>query len=140
MGDWGDERRNMNAVEFKRYLWLEYAVFALIQDAQRAFNASLPGRKGLAPLVHLAVIRHTANTRAAISLAQTQGADKALALLKKHLPKGMAVERAPPADVRRAAGRAARAVLGAEPPEWPGFTFDPGGLFSTIEQAKDLVR
>ncbi len=137
--DWADERGNMKPAAYQAYLRDEYAAFALIQQAQRALNASLP-RQDLKPLVALAVIRHTPNTRAAIALAQTQKATKALKLLQKHLPKGTSLERGAPDAVRRAAGRAAAELLGELPPEWKGFNPQPMGIFTTIEQAKDLCK
>lgn len=138
MRDWGDEQRNLSRGAFLKYVKSEYAVFALLQDAQRALNAAVPDRKDLAPLVHLAVIRHSPNARAATALAETQGARKALAALRKALGKeGLRVS----GDrLRAAAAVAAKEILGEPPPQWPGFQFDPVGRFATIEQAKDLLR
>ena len=137
--DWADERRNMNAADFQAYLRDEYAVFHMLQHAQRALNAKL-GRKDLEPLVALVVIRHTPNTRAALALAQTQKASAALKLLAEQLPKGTPLARAAPHAVRRAAGAAAAKLLGATPAAWPGFNPQPFGIFATIEQAKDLAK
>ncbi len=138
MRDWGDEQRNLSRGAFLKYLKGEYAMFLLMQDAQRALNAAVPDRKDLEPLVHLAVIRHSPNARAATALAETQGARKALAALKKALGKeGMRVS----GDrLRAAAAVAAKDILGEPPPQWPGFRFDPMGRFVTIEQARDLLR
>ena len=140
MRDWGDERRNLARGAFLKYLHEEYARFALIQDAQRALNAALPARKDLEPLVHLAVIRHAPNARAATALAETQGAKRALALLKRALGRDGDLRRASGDRLRKAAGVAARAVLGEPPPQWPGFAFDPVNRFVTVEQGKDLLR
>jgi hypothetical protein len=138
MRDWGDERRNLSRGAFLKYVGSEYAMFAVMQDAQRALNAAVPERKDLAPLVHLAVIRHSPNASAATALAETQGAKKALAALRKAL--GKAGDRVTGDQLRAAAGVAAKEILGAPPPQWPGFQFDPVGRFVTIEQAKDLLR
>ena len=137
MRDWNDERVNMPREDFLRYLAEEYAVMALLMDAQRALNAAVPGRDDLDPLVHLAVIRHTPNVDAAIALAETQGAKKALQLLEKALGK----DARPSGDrVRQAAGEAARELLGEIPPQWPNFTFDPKSRYVTIQQSKELAR
>jgi hypothetical protein len=138
MRDWGDEQRNLSRGAFLKYVGSEYARFLLMQEAQRALNAAVPDRKDLAPLVHLAVIRHSASARAATALAETQGAKKALAALKKAL--GKAGARPSGDQLRIAAGVAARQILGEPPPQWPGFRFDPMSRFVTIEQAKDLLR
>jgi hypothetical protein len=138
MRDWGDERRNLSRGAFLKYVGSEYAMFCLMQDAQRALNAAVPDRKDLAPLIHLAVIRHSPNARAATALAETQGAKKALAALKKVLGKDGT--RVGGDRLRAAAGAAAKEILGAPPPQWPGFQFDPMSRFVTIEQAKDLLR
>ncbi|MHC4547935.1 MAG: hypothetical protein ACYTEZ_04090 [Planctomycetota bacterium] len=140
MRDWGDEQRNLSRGAFLSYLRGEYAVFALIQEGQRALNLAVPGRKGLEPLVHLAVIRHCPNARAATALAETQGARKALAALGKALGKGGDYRRLGGDKLRAAAAAAAREVLGEPPPQWPGFAFDPLNRFVTVEQAKELVR
>jgi len=141
MRDWGDERRNLSRGGFLKYLRGEYAVFEAMQHAQRALNAAVPDRKGLDALVHLAVIRHSANTRAAVALAETQKGKAALAALKKALGKGVELRRATPDQLRKAAGEAAKAILGGEPPaQWPGFRFHPGSRFVAVQQAKDLTR
>jgi len=138
MRDWGDERRNLSRGEFLAYVGREYAMFTLMQEAQRALNAAVPERKDLAPLVHLAVIRHSPNARAAAALAETQGATKALAALKRAL--GEAGNRATGDQLRAAAAAAAKRIVGTPPTQWPGFRFDPTRRFVTIEQAKDLLR
>ena len=140
MRDWGDERRNMTNTAFLRYLAEEYAVFTVIQQTQRALNAAIPTRNDLDPLVPLAVIRHSANAHAATALAQTQGAKKALAELRKALGRGAELRRVSGDRLRTAAGVAALAILKAPPAEWPGFTTTPMDRYVTIQQAKDLAR
>lgn len=139
MRDWRDERTNLSGKKYFRYLQGEYKLFEIMQIAQRAMNAAVPGRKDLGPLVHLAVIRHTKNTHAAIALAETQKATAALAALKKALG-GLDVRRASSDKLRAAAGAAARAILKGPPAQWPGFQFDPKNRFVTIEQGKELAR
>lgn len=136
--DWGDETRNLPPAALEAYLEEEYAVFALLMDAQRALNAAA-GRKGLEPLVHLAVIRHAANAHAALGLAESEGARGAVAALRKALGDEDPA-RASSDRLREAAAAAARAVLGEPPAEWPGFSFDPTRRFVTLERAKELVR
>ena len=140
MRDWGDERGNLSRGAFLRYVKEEYALFSILQQGQRALNAAVAGRKDLEPLVHLAVIRHSANAHAATALAETQGAKKALAELRKALGKGVDPRRASADKLRAAAGAAARAILGDPPPEWPNFSFDPSSRYVSIQQAKELVR
>ena len=140
MRDWGDERGNLSRGAFLKYLRTEYAVFEALMHAQRALNAAVPGRKGLDALVHLAVIRHSENTRAAVALAETQKNKAAIAALKKALPKGVDMNSASADKLRRAAGDAAKAVLGEAPKEWPGFQFHPSSRFVAMQHAKDLVR
>ena len=137
--DWRDERRNLSRKEFFRYLKDEYKLFEIMQIAQRAMNAAVPGRKDLGPLVQLAVIRHTKNTDAAVELAYRQNANVAIAALKKALG-GLDVRRAPSDKLRAAAGAAARAILKEPPAQWPGFQFDPKNRFVTIEHGKELSR
>jgi len=140
MRDWGDERANLSREAFVTYLKGEYAVFALLRDAQRALNAAVPERD-LDDLAHLAVIRHVADAHAAVAFAETEGAKAALKALRKALGKGADVRRASPDRLRAAAGEAARGILGDAPPsQWPGFAFEPRSRFVTIQQAKELVR
>jgi hypothetical protein len=136
--DWRDEARNLTPAAFDAYLEEEYAIFALLMDAQRALNAA-SGRKGLEPLVHLVVIRHAANAHAALALAESEGARGAVAALRKALGDE-APERASADRLRAAAAEAARAVLGEPPPEWPGFSFDASRRFVSLERAKELVQ
>ena len=136
--NWGDETRNLSPAALDAYLEEEYAVFALLMAAQRALNAAA-GRKGLEPLVHLAVIRHAANAHAAYGLAESEGARGALDALKKALG-GEDPARASGDRLRAAAAEAARAILGEPPAEWPGFTFDASRRFVSLERAKELVR
>lgn len=140
MRDWGDERRNLGNAEFLQYVTGEYAVFTVLMEAQRALNAAVPGRDDLDPLVHLAVIRHADNAHAAVALAETQGAKKALSLLKAALGRNADFARASGDQLRQAAGEAARALLGEPPPEWPGFTFEPQSRYLTMQQARELAR
>lgn len=139
MRDWGDERGNLPPKAYAAYVASEYRVFELMQHAQRALNAALPPSKELDAMVHLAPIRHSANAHAAVSLAETQGGKLALAALRKALGD-TDVRRASPDKLRKAAGLAARALLGEAPKPWPGFRFDPSGRYATIEQIKDLSR
>jgi hypothetical protein len=137
--DWADETRNLSAGALDAYLETEYAVFALLEDAQRALNAAAGGGKELEPLVHLAVIRHAANAHAALGLAESEGARGAVAALKKAL-KGEDPARVGSDRLRAAAADAAREILGDPPACWPGFRFDPSRRFVTIEHAKELVE
>jgi hypothetical protein len=137
--DWRDEARNLPPAAFEGYLESEYGTFAVLMDAQRALNAAAPGRKGLEPLVHLAVIRHAANAHAAVGLAETDGARDALAALRKALG-GEAPAQASADRLRAAAGEAARALLGEPPAEWTGFRFDPTRRFVALERAKELAQ
>ncbi|MHC4338693.1 MAG: hypothetical protein ACYSX0_00580 [Planctomycetota bacterium] len=140
MRDWGDERGNLANREFWEYLAERYAVFELIQQAQRSLNAALPMREGLDALTHLAVIRHADNARAAVALAETQGAKEALSALRKAIGKKAELRRLSSDKIRAAAGRAARQILGEPPGQWPGFAFDPQSRFVTLQQAADLIR
>jgi len=139
MNDWGDERGNLSEEDFKSYVTGEYALFDLILQAQRAMNAAIPERKELESLAHLAVVRHTENAHAAFALAETQGARGALAALKRELGREDP-RRASPDRLRSAASAAARRILGEPPGEWPGFRFEPGNRYVTIQQARDLLR
>ncbi len=136
--DWRDETRNLSPAALDAYLAEEYAVFALLMDAQRALNAAA-GRRGLEPLVHLAVIRHAANAHAALGLAESEGARGALEALKKALD-GEDPGHASGDRLRAAAAEAARAILGEPPAEWPGFSFDATRRFVSLERAKELVK
>ncbi len=136
--DWRDETRNLSPAALDAYLEEEYAVFALLMDAQRALNAAA-GRKGLEPLVHLAVIRHAANRHAALGLAESEGARGAVEALGKALD-GEDPARASGDRLRAAAATAARKILGEPPAEWPGFSFDASRRFVSLERAKELVR
>ncbi|MHC4932169.1 MAG: hypothetical protein ACYTGV_08275 [Planctomycetota bacterium] len=140
MRDWGDERGNLANREFWEYLAERYAIFELIQQAQRSLNAALPGREGVDALTHLAVIRHADNARAAVALAETQGGKEALAALRKAIGKKADLRRLSSDKIRAAAGRAARRILGEPPGQWPGFKFDPQSRFVTLQQAADLIR
>jgi hypothetical protein len=140
MRDWGDERGNLANREFWEYLAERYAVFELIQQAQRALNAALPEREGIDALTHLAVIRHADNARAAVALAETQGAREALAALRNAIGKKTDLRTLTGDKIRAAAGRAARQILREPPGQWPGFTFDPQSRYVTLQQAADLIR
>jgi len=137
--DWRDETRNLPPAALDAYLAEQYAIFALLMDAQRALNAAAGSRKDLEPLVYLAVIRHAVNAHAALGLAESEGARGALAAVKKAL-KGEDPARVSSDALRAAAAAAAREILGEPPPEWPGFTFDPARRFVTMERAKELVE
>lgn len=137
--DWRDETGNLPRAALEAYLDTEYAVFALVMDAQRALNAAVPSREGLEPLVHLAVIRHAANAHAAVGLAETDGAKGAIAALKKAL-KGEEPARASADRLRAAAAEAAKEILGEPPPEWPGFAFDPARRYVAMTRAKEIVE
>jgi hypothetical protein len=137
--DFGDETGNLSAGDLELYLKAEYALFALLMDLQRALNAAVPSRKGLDALVHLAVIRHSVNARAAVALAETEGARDALAALRKALGDEDPA-RASGDRLRAAAGEAARAILGDPPPEWPGFSFGAARRFEALERAKGVLR
>lgn len=141
MRDWSDERGNLSRADFVAYLKREYALFTMLREGQRALNAALPGRADeLQPLLALATIRHSNNARAAVALAETLGDKKALAALRIALGKTEPA-RATADQLRAAAGRAARAVLGGRAPEaWPGFAFDPQSRYVTLQQARELVR
>jgi hypothetical protein len=75
MADWGDERTNLSAAEYQGYLEQEYARFELLMVAQRVLLDALPEkqRKAYEPLVAIAAIRHSANSRAALALAGRLG-------------------------------------------------------------------
>jgi len=137
--DWADETRNLPAAALDGYLEEQYAVFALLMDAQRALNAAAGSGKELEPLVHLALIRHAANAHAAVALAETQGARQALAALKKALghedPASASADR-----LRAAAGEAARALLEKPPAAWPAFRFEATLRFVALERAREAVR
>ncbi len=139
MRDWGDETRNLRGEELDRYLADEYEVLVLLQMAQRALNAALPGRKDLEPLVHIAAVRHADNARAALALAESDGAKEAVALVRKALgaedPARVTGDR-----LRAAAAEAAKGLLGAPPPEWPGFDFAARGRFAALQRARELAR
>lgn len=137
--DWADETRNLAPAALDAYLADEYGVFALLEDAQRALNAAAGSRKGLEPLVHLAVIRHATNAHAAVGLAETEGAREALLALKKAL-KGEDPGRVSADRLRAAAAEAARAILGEPPPEWTGFSFEATRRFASLEHAKELAH
>lgn len=137
--DWRDETGNLPPAALEAYLDTEYAVFALVMDVQRALNAAAASRKGLEPLVHLAVIRHAANAHAAVGLAETEGDRDALAALKKAL-RGDEPARASADRLRAAAAEAARAIVGEPPPEWPGFSFDPTRRYVAMTRAKEIVE
>jgi hypothetical protein len=139
--DWGDEKRNLPPEEFQAYLSEQYALFDLLSNAQRALNAAVPGRKDLEPLVHLVVIRHADNARAAVALAETRGGKRALKALREALEGDRDLRRVTGDRLRRAAGQAARALLGEEvPEEWPGFRFDPQNRYVTMDRARELSR
>ncbi|MEE8105839.1 MAG: hypothetical protein V3T86_09925 [Planctomycetota bacterium] len=145
MRDWGDEKGNLSDEKFQQYVAGEYAVFELLQMTQRALNARVSNgkhvnQKALDALVHLAVIRHADNARAAVALAQTQKAKGALAALQKALGGDLDVRGLTGDKIRAAAGRAARAILKDPPEEWVGFTFDPQSRFLALSRAKDLTR
>ncbi len=140
MRDWGDERGNLPKREFESYIAREYAIFEVLLQAQRALNTAVPERKDLQPLVHLAVIRHAKNARAAVALAETQGAKKALKALRQVLGKED-YRRLTGDRIRAGAGAAARKILeNKPPPQWKGFQFDPKNRFLTLTRAEDLVR
>ncbi len=139
MRDWADERGNLSRAALLAYLKKEYALFAMLRQGQRALNAAVPDRD-LEPLVALAVIRHADNARAAVALAETLKEKDALAALRKALGE-TELARASKDQLRAAAGRAARVVLGGSAPkQWPGFSFDPQSRFVTLQQARELVR
>jgi len=140
MRDWNDERGNLPPAEYARYLAGEYALFDLLLGVQRALNAALPPRKGLDALPHLAVVRHADNARAAVALAETQGAKEALAALRKAAGDKADLARMTSDALRAAAAGAAREILGAPPPEWPGFRFDPESRYVALMRARDLLR
>lgn len=137
--DWRDETRNLPRAALEAYLDTEYAVFALMMDAQRALNAAAGSRKELEPLVHLAVIRHAANAHAALGLAESEGARGAVAALRKALD-GEDPARVSSDRLRAAAADAARAILGDPPAEWPGFSYDASQRYVSLERAKGLVE
>jgi len=142
MRDWGDERGNLSRAEFLAYLKREYALFTMLQQAQRALNLAVTDREleELEPLVALAVIRHAANARAAVALAETLGQKEALKALREALGRTEPA-RATKDQLRAAAGRAAKAVLGGKvPAAWPGFSFDPSNRYLALQQARELVR
>jgi len=142
MADWGDERTNLSAVEYRRYLAQEYALFELLMAVQRSMLAALPQkrRKSCEPMVALAAIRHSANSRAALALAETLGHKKAVELVRRELGGVAGRGRVSSDRVRSAAAKAARTVLGTPPPEWPGFTFDPQSRVVTLQQAREILR
>ncbi len=140
MRDWGDESRNLARDEYDRYLAGEYEVLLVLQMAQRALNAAVPGRKDLEPLVHLAAVRHADNARAALALAESDGAREAVALVRKALGEKEDPARVTSDRLRAAAAEAARALLGTPPPEWPGFDFAANGRFAALQRARELAR
>jgi hypothetical protein len=139
MRDWGDESRNLSKANFLEYIAGEYALFEMLEQAQRALNAALADRepKDLEALVSLAVIRHADNARAAVALAETRKSKRALELLRKILGD---YKRASPDAIRGAAGKAALEILCEVPAKWPGFRSDPQSRFVTLQQARELVR
>jgi hypothetical protein len=139
MRDWGDESRNLSKAQFLDYLANEYALFEMLEQAQRALNAALTGvdEKDLEALVSLAVIRHADNARAALALAETRKSKRALELMRKALGEA---RRPSPDAIRSAAGKAALEILGEVPAAWPGFRRDPQSRYVTLQQARDLVR
>lgn len=139
MRDWNDERKNLSDSAFRDYLAREYALMELLQQAQRAMNATLPARDDLEPLVALAAIRHANTARAALALAESQGAKSALRLIRAEL-SGKSGARITSDQIRAAAGRAARKLLGKPPTNWSGFAFDPQGRFAAIEEARGHLR
>ena len=141
MRDWGDERGNLNDAEFNAYLAREYARLELLREAQRALNAATEEERALEPLIALAAIRHADNARAALALAETRGEKKALQLVREALG-GDAQRRGVSSDqIRDAAGRAAKKLLGGRPPaEWPLFTFKPQERYTTLQNAREILR
>ena len=135
MRDWNDERGNLDDAAFREYLAGEYALFELLGAAQRVMNESVDAKK-LEPLIALAVIRHANNARAAVALAETQKRKAALKLLEAELPKGQASSD----QVRAAAARAARKLVGTAPGAWHGFTFDPQQRYATLQEAREHLR
>jgi len=142
MADWGDERTNLSGAEYQRYLNEEYARFELLMAAQHVMLQALPEkrRKACEPLSALAAIRHSANSRAALALAETLGRKKAVAAVRKELGANAGRRRVSSDDVRNAAAKAARRILGDAPPEWPGFAFDPQSRVVTLEQTREILR
>ena len=142
MADWGDERTNLSPKEYQRYLAEEYARFELLMNVQRAMLDALPEkrRKSLQPMIALAAIRHSANSRAALALAETLKHDAAVKLVRKELGGDAGRGRVSSDRVRAAAAKAARALLGEAPPEWPAFAFDPQSRVVTLEQTKEILR
>jgi len=146
MADWRDERGNLSSAQFRRYLCEEYARFELLMAAQRVMLDALVAkrRKACKPLIALAAIRHSANSRAALALAETLGFKKAVELVRRELgrdARGDAGARRVSSDrVRGAAAKAARALLKEIPREWPGFTFDPSSRGVTLQQAAEILR
>jgi len=142
MADWGDERTNLSGKQYQSYLREEYARFELLMAAQRVMIDALPEkrRKACEPMVALAAIRHSANSRAALALAGTLGMKKAVALVRKQLGGAAGRGRVSSDHVRSAAAKAARALLGGAPGEWPGFTFDPQSRVVTLQQTREILR
>jgi hypothetical protein len=139
MLDWGDERANKDDDAYRAYLVEQYAILALLLDGQRALNAALGGREDLEPLVYLAAIRHADNAHAALALAETEHAAGALRALRKALA-GQDPARVNAEALRKAAGDAARSILGDPPAAWPGFTFEPKNRYLTIARATEIVK
>lgn len=143
MRDWGDEKGNLDPAAYAAYLGREYRTFAVLHAAQRALNLAAEGlddEDKAEALVHLAAIRHTPNAHAAIALAEAAGAKLALAELRKCLPGRAEFGRASADALRRAAGEAARSILGKEPPFWPAFSFTPMSRFVAVQRAEELAR
>jgi hypothetical protein len=139
MQDWKDEQKNLSADEYRKFLAGEYALFELLQQAQRAMNATIPNRRDLEPLIALAAIRHANSARAALALAGSQGGVEALRLMRAELPQN-STARVSSDQIRAAAGRAARKVLGKPPAAWKGFRFDPEERFAALAEARGHLR
>lgn len=139
MRDWNDESGHLAPAAMQAYLREEYALLDALQQAQRALNAAVPGRRNIEALVPIAMVRHADNAHAALALALLSGVRGAPEALRRAL--GAVDERTRTGDqIRAAAAAAAREILGDPPAEWPGFRFDPANRYITLQRCRDLLR
>jgi len=138
--DWGDERGNLAPEEYRRFLAAEYALLETLESLQRALNAAVPDTARLEALVPLAVIRHADAAHAALALAETRGAKRALEELRAVAGRGADLARLTGDALRESAASAAAAILPQPPEAWPGFRFAPAGRHAALARVRDLLR
>lgn len=138
--DWSDERGNLAPEAYRRFLAAEYALLETLESLQRALNAVVPDAERLEALVPLAAIRHADAAHAALSLAETRGAKRALEAMREVAGKGADLGRLTGDALRENAAAAAAAILRQPPSEWPGFRFEPAGRHAALARVRDLLR